>query len=175
MWEENDGDDAFDVFSRPLPIPSTELNVQKKSTPPAESNTKRTWKIIDDGDKPFTQPYESKKSRRIPEIIKPVLVDSFETEAQTEFSAAKIDAETGAASHDQSAVVLPHQVQTRLDFSYYPGSIKRAIDDDFRFVTMSPYRQTTITFQSASINRPLSLPEPIHLLSIPFKRRLLPA
>lgn len=53
---------------------------------------------------------QSTKLPRLQDEPKPILADTFETQAETEFPEAKVDAETGTARGQQKTVKLAHQV-----------------------------------------------------------------
>lgn len=58
---------------------------------------------------PHSKHLHSRKQTRLDQV-KPILADSFETQAETEFVGANVDADTGTAIAQQKTVRLAHQV-----------------------------------------------------------------
>ncbi len=102
----------FDAFDKKEDLEKISDSDEIKNERSSENDKKRSPDQPAAEDKSARDRRKKRVRQAVLEQPKPIVADSFETEAEMEFKAAKIDADTGAAVQEGKSVVLAHQVRS---------------------------------------------------------------
>jgi hypothetical protein len=103
VFESGDEDVAIDT------IPDETIDNQDNAHVKRPHSDGEESPIVATAEDPHAHHQHSRKQTRLDQP-KPILADAFETQAETEFMGASVDADTGTAVVKQQTVKLQHQV-----------------------------------------------------------------